>query len=240
MERRKLVPILAVAGGAIVIVLALVIGLSLSGKKSSPSTSNLNNVGPINQMLKGIPQQGTFLGNPKAKVTMVEFGDLQCTGCAYFSADDVPYLIQNLVRPGKLRIDFTGMAWLNKSPTGDSARLLRMALAAGKQNKLWNFVELVYANQGQEESGYATDDYLKSVADAAGVNVGKAFPIASQTSSYAAEIKANLARFNALNFDGTPSFLLSRTGSASQQRISTQTIPSYGYLAKRINGLLKG
>ena len=38
------------------------------------------------------------------------------------------------------------------------------ALAAGKQNKLWNYVELFYRNQGQEGSGYVTSDFLNSLA----------------------------------------------------------------------------
>ncbi|MGD0166462.1 MAG: thioredoxin domain-containing protein [Gaiellaceae bacterium] len=238
MQRRRLAPVLAVIGGAIVIVIALVVASYVGGKKSGPDTSNLN-IDSINEMLSGIPQQGIALGNPRATVTMVEFGDLQCTACAGFSANVVPYLIQNYVRPGKLRIEFAGMAWLNTSPSGDSARLMRMALAAGQQKKLWNFIELVYANQGAEESGYATDSYLKSVASAAGVNVNKAFTIASPTSAFAASIKANGARFDKLKFGGTPSFLLARTGSTSPEKISTQNVPSYQDLAKRINALLK-
>ena len=190
-------------------------------------------------MLSGIPQQGVALGDPKAKVTLVEFGDLQCTACAFFSENALPSLILTYVRRNKLRIEFQGFAFLNKSPSGDSARLVRMALAAGQQNKLWNFVELVYANQGAEESGYATDAYLKSVAAAAGVDVNKAFAIASQTSSFAGTIKANGARFDALKFKGTPSFVLLRTGSKSPQKISTQNVPSYQDLATRINALLK-
>ena len=35
-------------------------------------------------MLKGIPQHGTTLGNPKAPVTFTEYGDLQCPICKDF------------------------------------------------------------------------------------------------------------------------------------------------------------
>jgi hypothetical protein len=32
----------------------------------------------------------------------------------------------------------------------------RVAAAASQQNKLWNFVDLLYLNQGEENSGYVT------------------------------------------------------------------------------------
>lgn len=137
MQRNKLVPVLAVAGGAIVLVLVLVIALSLGGKsKSSPNTSNLTMTASIEQMLHGIPQQGTALGNPKAKLTLVEFGDLQCSACSWFSENVLPQLIQNYVRTGKVRIEFEGQTIIDHIHH-DSARLLGLALGAGKQNKFW-------------------------------------------------------------------------------------------------------
>ncbi len=38
------------------------------------------------------------------------------------------------------------------------------ALAAGKQNLMWNFVELFYHEQGEEDSGYVTESYLQGLA----------------------------------------------------------------------------
>lgn len=236
MQRKKLVPLLAVAGGAIVLVLVLVIALSLSGKsKSSPNTSNLNMTTAIEQMLHGIPQQGTVLGSAKAKVTLTEFGDPQCSACANFSSNGLPELIQNYVRTGKLRVEFQGQTFVDKYVKGstDSVRLLRMALAAGEQNKLWNFIEIVYDNQGSEDSGYATDSYLKAVGNAIpGFDVNKAFTAASQSSAFAAQIKASAARFSAEGFNATPSFLIGVTGQ-KQQKVSEAD------LTARINALLK-
>jgi hypothetical protein len=238
MERKTLVSVLAVAGGALVLVLALVIGISLGGgkSKSSPNTANLKMAASIEEMLSGIPQSGTVIGGPKAKVTLVEFGDLQCTGCAYFSANGLPNLIQNYVRTGKLRIEFEGQTFIDKYRPGsspDSNRLMRMALATGEQNKLWNFIEIVYANQGQETSGYATDSYLKAVGNAIqGLDVNKAFKTASPTTAFSSQIKASASRFAAEGFKSTPSFLLGLTTEKSRQKVSE------GDLTARIDALL--
>ena len=43
------------------------------------------------------------------------------------------------------------------------------ALAAGEQGRGWNFVELFYRNQGVENSGYVTDEFLTAIARGAGV-----------------------------------------------------------------------
>lgn len=219
MKRDRLAPVLAIVGGAIVLVVALVVASQISNKKN-PNTSNLNMVSSINEMLQGIPQKGIYLGNPKAKLTLIEFADPQCSACASFSENSLPELIQNYVRTGKVRIEYQGQTFVDRYAKGssDSNRLLRMALAAGEQRKLWDFVEIVYANQGAEDSGYATDSYLKEVAGAIpGLDVNKAFALASPTSSFAAQIKASANRFNSERFGGTPSFMVGPTGGKAQK-----------------------
>ncbi len=238
MRRNVLAPVLAVAAGAIVLVVVLVVVSNLGSGKKSVNTSNLKMVSSLNAMLGGISQKGTALGNPKAKLTLIEFGDLQCLGCAFFSENVVPELIQNYVRSGNLRIEFEGQTIIDHSHQ-DSARLLRMALAAAQQNKLWNFVEIVYANQGAEDSGYATDSYLKAIAASVqGLSADKAFSV-SQANTFAAAIAKSKARFDAEHFDGTPSFLLGRTGAKTMQKITGLNVPSYAELATLLNTQLR-
>lgn len=239
MKRKSLAPVLAVIGGAVVIVVALVVASNLGSKKNTVSPSTLTMASSVNEMLSGIPQQGTALGNRDAKLTLVEFADLQCSGCAYFSSNVLPELIQNYVRTGKLRIDFVGQTIVDRGQIHDSERLLRLALAAGEQNRLWNIAEIVYANQGTEDSGYATDSYLKAVANAVpGLDTAKALS-ASQSSAFAAVIKKGRSRWNAEHFVGTPAFLLGRTGQKPTERIARQIVPSYNDLAAILNKLLR-
>ena len=238
MQRKSLVTILAVAGGALIVVVALVIASLAGGSKQSVDTSNLQMVSSINEMLRGIPQQGIALGNPKAKLTLVEFADPQCSACASFSTDALPELIQNYVRTGKLRIVFEGQTIVDHARQ-DSNRLLRMALAAGEQNKFWSFAEIIYANQGSEDSGYATDAYLKLVANAIpGLDTTKALSD-SKSSAFAGVIKQAKNRWDAEHFVGTPAFLLGRTGQKPTERIAREIVPSYKDLAAMIDRLLR-
>ena len=238
MERKSLVTILAVIGGAIVLVIAAVVASKTTSNKKSVNASNLNMVSPINEMLRGIPQQGTALGNPKAKLTLVEFADPQCSACGTFSGGALPQVIATYVRTGRVRIEFEGQTFIDRQVSQDSKRLLRMALAAAKQNRFWNFIEIVYANQGTEDSGYATDAFLKAIANSiAGLDTNKAFA-AAQTSEFDPAIKASAKRFENGHFGGTPSFLLGPTGKNQWVRIAPENITTFDDMKGQIDAEL--
>ena len=107
-------------------------------------------------MLAGIPQSGIYLGSPSAPVRLVEFADLQCPFCREYTLQTLPQLVQDYVRSGKVRMEFRDLAFLGK----DSVTAGRHAAAAGEQNKLWNFIDVFYFNQGEENSGYVTPSFL--------------------------------------------------------------------------------
>jgi protein-disulfide isomerase len=121
-------------------------------------------------LLDGIPQDGTALGSPDAPVTLVEFADPQCPYCADWARAALPEIVRRYVRTGRVRIVFNGMTFLG----ADSETALRAALAAGRQGRFWNVLELLFANQGAENRGWVTDGLLRAVADAVpGLDVGR-------------------------------------------------------------------
>ena len=113
-------------------------------------------------MLQGIPQQGLSLGRPNAPVTLVEYGDLQCPICRAYTVATLPTLVRDYVRTGKVRLEFRGLAFLG----ADSETALKAVIAAGAQNKGWNMLDLLYRNQGEENSGWATESTLRAAAAA--------------------------------------------------------------------------
>ena len=111
-------------------------------------------------MFKGIPQSGNTLGSPNAPVTMVEYIDLQCPYCREFETVVLPKLLTNYVRTGKLRIEQRLLAFIGP----DSVRGRNAALAAGRQNKQFNFSELLYFNQGTENTGWLDQNMVNDAA----------------------------------------------------------------------------
>jgi protein-disulfide isomerase len=168
--------------------------------------------------LSGIPQKGVELGNPSAKVTLIEITDPQCPFCARYATATLPILIDKYVRTNKMRVEYRGIAVIGQ----DSGRLLRLAYAAGLQNKLWNVVELEFERQGFENSGYATDAFLRSIAESvSGLDSKKALAQAD-TNAVVPMIDAAVAltrKAQGNEYGTTPWFLISSTGSKQAQVI---------------------
>jgi protein-disulfide isomerase len=208
-----------VLGGAAVVAAALV-GVSLVRSNTGstpPVTPN-----PVVD-LSGIPQEGRFLGSPKAPVTLVEYADPQCPGCRAYTETIFPVVVNQYVRAGKVRIEFRGYPFLGE----DSVKGYRFLLAAARQNKLWNLQEAMYRNQGAENSGWVTDDLIRRLAARIpSLDVHRLFTDADRGDIRAAAERAADAASEA-GIPGTPSFLvqpgdappyLIRVGSAQEMQ----------------------
>jgi protein-disulfide isomerase len=116
----------------------------------------------VNELFKGIPQAGGWLGTDKAPIQMVLFADLQCPYCKQYDVEVNPTVVREFVRTGKVRLFYSGMDFIGK----DSNRGLKAAAAAANQNKLWQLVTLLFINQGAENGGWLSDKMLTTVAKA--------------------------------------------------------------------------
>jgi protein-disulfide isomerase len=201
-ERRKILLKLASAAVFLAIV-AVVVLIVINGNESGGDAGNLSGVAEVNRALSGIPQNGMALGEPKAPVKLVEFGDLKCPVCASFSEEIIPPVIDSKVRGGAAQIEFRNFTIIDpdQSVTAGAA-----ALAAGEQARGWNFLEIFYRNQGVETAPYANDEFLTAVARAAGVPDMARWNRERKGSKLVGEVKKTTAEAEGLNFTGTPSF----------------------------------
>jgi protein-disulfide isomerase len=161
------------------------------------------------RLLAGIPQQGAFLGRADAPVTLVEYADLQCPYCAEWARQTLPVLVSAYVRPGKLRIEFRGLAFIGP----DSVKGLRTAVAAGRKGRLWDIVDGLYLVQGTENSGWVSDALLQQIAGAARLDYERL--VAEREQPWVArELERSSALAHAAHVEGTPTFELGRTGGS--------------------------
>jgi protein-disulfide isomerase len=158
-------------------------------------------------LFRGIPQDGIALGSPHAPVTLVEYADLQCPYCAQWARDSFPTIVQEYVRDGRVRVVFRGLAFIG----ADSDTALRAALAAGQQDRLWDVVHGLFVQQGAENSGWVSDEVLRSFGgtglDTQRMLEGTHSP-AVEHQLAAAATAATLA-----GVSGTPHFQAGRTGA---------------------------
>jgi len=213
------------AGLAVIVVLvAVVVAGSGGGSSSQKSTTPA----AAESALKGIPQSGIALGSPKAPVTMVEFADLQCPFCAQYQRDVFPTLLNRYIRTGKLRVELHLLRFIGS----DSDRLARVAAAASEQNRMFQFVDLAYARQGAENSGYATQQFIDKLAAGAGLKQTSAGTAANQQVSQSEQIAKTLG------ISSTPSFLIGPSGGPFQRLEPSQLTP--GAFIPAIQQELKG
>ena len=238
--RRLRIVGLAVAAAAVLVLVAVLVSSS-GTKKGTPGVSRpASPSGPTkgasltSRELGGIPQSGLTLGNPSAPVTIREYADLQCPVCDDYALNVQPAIIQRYVRTGKAKIQYENFPILGN----DSVTAAYAAAAAGLQNKGWDFIDVWYRNQGQENTGYVTDAFIRKIAgEVPGLDVNRLMRDRSQLQARNL-VKQSYGRGNALGFNATPSFVVQK-GTAQPQIINGQE-PTSQQMSGVIDSVLKG
>jgi protein-disulfide isomerase len=242
-RRKRLIQLGAVIGAVVVIVVVIVVATGGGSKTGIEKTTTGEGptktpkvVKEMTALLGGIPQAGNTLGSPTAPVTLQYFGDLECPICKQFSEGALKPLIEKYVRPGKLKIEYRNLETATREPETFRTQQIA-ALAAGKQQKSWDYIELFYHQQGQEGSGYVTEKFLQELArQVPGMNLTK-WTTDRSNGEFTNAITTDAQAANNAGFTGTPSFLLGKTGQPQRKFESSLTDPS-GF-ESAINSLLK-
>jgi protein-disulfide isomerase len=221
LRRKRRQQLLIIGGFAAVAVIAALIAISQSGGGGgSKPPSSAQGAAQVDAQLQGIPQQAAVLGQAGAPVTVIEYGDPQCSSCKFFSENVAPQLVSSEVQPGNVKYEFR--PYLIIGP--DSKPAMRAALAAGEQGRFWNFIQIFYLNQGAENSGYVTDGFLTDIAKAAGVpDIGK-WNADRNSSKFDGTIQQGSSQAQSLGFTGTPSIVVQ--GPKGQKPLGGSTIPT--------------
>lgn len=237
-RRRRLTMLgIALAAAAVLVVVGIVASSGNKDNASSRPAAAQNAQGAVPgekesaAMLDGIPQSGTVLGDPAAPVKLVEFADLQCPICREHALQVLPTIVRDYVRTGKVQIDLRMIPIIGD----DSVAAERAAAGAAKQDRLWNFSDVFFYNQGAENSGYVTDAFLKRMYAASGVDATKASAYAASSAS-AADLESAINMANRYRVDGTPTFLVGKKGGTLTKLDSGQN--GADGLKSAIDGLL--
>jgi protein-disulfide isomerase len=221
LARKRRVQYLTIAAfAAVAVIVALIVISQSGGDDSSSPPSSVAGAAQVEAELNGLHQAGSVLGSPDAPVTVIEYGDPQCSSCKFFSENVAPDLISGDVRGGSVKYEFRPLLVIGP----DSKPAMRAALAAGNQNRFWNFLQLFYLNQGGENSGYVTDSFLTGLAKAAGVPDIDKWNTDRSDPKWDAVIQQGSSQADSLGFTGTPSILVQ--GPNGQHPIGGSTIPA--------------
>jgi protein-disulfide isomerase len=230
--RRRLTQLGALVGVAVAVV-AIAIAVSSGGGKDKGAAGNgaIAGQAEVATLFGGIPQKGIVLGRATAPVTMVEFVDPQCPFCKEFALNEFPQLVEKYVRRGKLKIELRTLSFLGP----DSVVGAKAVQAAARQNKGWNVSDLIFHNQGPENSGYMTDAFVRSIFSAVpGLDIARA-EADLKDPPIVQELGAANSLASRYAADSTPSFVLGRTGGTLKK---AEVDPTAAALSARIDALL--
>ncbi|MHA2609918.1 MAG: DsbA family protein [bacterium JZ-2024 1] len=145
-----------------------------------------------------------ILGNPSAKLVLVEFSDFQCPYCGRFFSQTYPVLKKKYVETGKVKMVFKDLP-LPFHPAAFPAALAGQC--ALEQGKFWEMHDRIFYNQSLLTSKDTA--VLHSFASAIGLNMAQ-FRRCMDTEKYKKEVQEDTAEANALGFTGTPTFVLGK------------------------------
>jgi protein-disulfide isomerase len=219
-RQRQASPRVLAGAGAVVLatVIAIVLVVVFTSRSSdkatnAPAVGSLTNAlsgaADVDALYKGIPQTRTTLGRPSAPVTMTEYIDLQCPACREFATNVFPNVVTKYVRTGRLKVILRPWAFIGP----DSIRGQAAVLAAAEQNKAFNYAELLYDNQGTENTGWLDDNMVAAAAASIpGLPVHELLTTVSSAS-----VKARAKNVGALakadNVNHTPTIYVGKSGT---------------------------
>ena len=184
-------------GLTIPIIIGVSVGLFLTG--FSGQEQNSSNLTALKLIKDGSP----ILGNPTAPITILEWGDYQCTFCYKFHQTTLEIIEKDFIKTGKIKLVFKDFP-LN----GPDSRLAAEATyCAEDQGKYWEYHNELYKNWGGERTGWITNESLEQFAVTVDLDLDQ-FKKCLDDEDYENKVN-NIHEFGKeIGIDATPSFLV--------------------------------
>jgi len=145
-----------------------------------------------------------ILGDLNAPLTMVEFGDYQCTFCKKFFSETEESIITNYVETGKVKILFKDFIVV---PGNDSVNAANAAHCANDQEMFWQYHSTLYNNWDGEGTGWASFERLHQFASTLGLDMDK-FSECMSKSKWNELINSSKVDGRTLGVSATPTFFI--------------------------------
>jgi protein-disulfide isomerase len=184
------------------------------------------------QLLNPSTPGAHYRGNDSAKVTLVEFGDYQCTFCKRFHANVLDMLISDFVNTGKLKFLFKDFPINDVPPVNSSTLASEASYCAADQGSYWQYHDQLYQNSRGENTGWISQNSLLDFAKRAGVGNITQFSDCVGSQKYSNLINENYELAQSLALTATPSFILLAEGKAPLVIVGSQPFQIFDYLIK--------
>lgn len=162
----------------------------------TPSSSIVNN----NYFL---PQPNDWIkGTDEAKIILIEYLDFQCPACAIYHI-----LTEKVYEEYKDKIKFIIRHFPLTQIHRNAYLASQAAEAAGRQNKFWEYVDILFKNQKEWENKFNAQDLFIKYAEEINLDINK-FKIDIKDNTIKEKIESDIKSGIHLLVDATPTFFL--------------------------------
>jgi protein-disulfide isomerase len=214
-------------GGFIVLIIVILI-----------SPTIYNSLKPAGSFVRITPEarpleNGKTIGDPNAKLKIEVFEDFQCPACKQFTDSVEKQLIQSTyISSGQVYYQFLQWPFIDSgSITKESHQAANASMCALEQGRFWDYHDILFTNQGAENSGAFTDKRLQAFAESLGLNMSN-FNKCFNANTYSAEIESEYQKGVTAKVDSTPTVFL------NGQEITPGFIPTYDQIKAAIDAAL--
>ena len=183
------------------LIIPLVIGI-ISGMFLAfyPEPESKPNLLTISKLIDG---GSPIMGEPSAPITILEWGDYQCTFCYKFHQNTLNVINEDFIKTGKVKLVFKDFP-LNGP---DSLLAAEAAYCAHDQGKYWQYHDELYKNWGGERTGWITREALDMFGTEINLDLNQ-FNKCLNEKKYQEKVISLHEFGKEIGIDATPSFLV--------------------------------
>jgi len=183
---------------AIPVIIGLIIGfIFISNEDNSDQKSNLLSK---EKLLENTPP---IIGDVDAKITILEFGDYQCTFCYKFHQQTLEKIKESYIDTGKVNYTYKDYP-LNGL---DSILAAEASFCAEDQGKYWEYHDTIFNNWAGEKTGWITSISLIDFAKHDKLDMIK-FTECINSHKHTQKVMENQSFAESVGINATPSFLI--------------------------------
>ena len=169
----------------------------------TPESNNDN----LETSLPPLSTNDKILGNPNAKITIIEYSDFQCPFCGRFHKDAGTTIKNDYVNKGLVSFVYRDFAFLGD----ESIKSAEAAKCADDQGKFWEYHDYLFTHQKGENQGNFADKNLKSFASELGLNT-TAFNKCLDSDKYQQAVLDETSAGSQAGVEGTPKSFILKNG----------------------------
>ena len=179
------------------IAIGIITGMFLAFAPESENDSKLLTTSKL------IENGSPIMGDSNAPITILEWGDYQCTFCYRFHQNTLDIINDDFIKIGKVKLVFKDFP-LNGP---DSILAAEAAYCAQDQEKYWQYHNELYKNWGGEKTGWITRESLDRFAVTVDLDLVE-FNTCLDEHIYQNRVMVHYDFGKEIGIDATPSFLV--------------------------------